>query len=470
MKSIRLIPVLVTILSCIACDRREFEISDKSRLENISLEISDTTGQWLIGTTRTFTIKCIPDYARVQELKLESSDESIFKIIQSVSVNSFDVTAIKEGEAVIYASADNKKVEKSFSVYDNSIKKEDFEVKLFIQSFSGQSDKTEIPEKSTLDAGGRFYLSASSICETPAYDLASSNETVISTERYNNGSWVIYARTPGKCDLVLTVEDGLGNSFSYRYAVLVYGHINLTCTYDISEYLKNGNTGVYSCYLDYYYSGWKKLGKSATTPLFLGINGDDQLKAMNIFDANGNYIGEGKTVVTNTITSFSEVFGSSSGFVKNKYQVALNLSKSKIPKSIEILSHYKNEKEYNVPPMYEIKLGKATTKYCVPITTINICKDTDQQNDVYKPFLVIEATEVGLGEPIFRAPEEMPTYAKLYLSVENGLKVITALTGTSLGVVGWFFVIFIILCILYCMGKCCGSTSDNYHSGSGVIV
>ena len=128
MKSIRLIPVLVTILSCIACDRREFEISDKSRLENISLEISDTTGQWLIGTTRTFTIKCIPDYARVQELKLESSDESIFKIIQSVSVNSFDVTAIKEGEAVIYASADNKKVEKSFSVYDNSIKKEDFEV------------------------------------------------------------------------------------------------------------------------------------------------------------------------------------------------------------------------------------------------------------------------------------------------------------------------------------------------------
>ena len=233
---------------------------------------------------------------------------------------------------------------------------------------------------------------------------------------------------------------------------------------------RKGRAGVYDCYLDYYYSGWKKLGKSATTPLFLGINGDDQLKAMNIFDANGNYIGEGKTVVTNTITSFSEVFGSSSGFVKNKYQVALNLSKSKIPKSIEILSHYKNEKEYNVPPMYEIKLGKATTKYCVPITTINICKDTDQQNDVYKPFLVIEATEVGLGEPIFRAPEEMPTYAKLYLSVENGLKVITALTGTSLGVVGWFFVIFIILCILYCMGKCCGSTSDNYHSGSGVIV
>ena len=81
MKLIRLASTFVVILCCIACDRREFEVSDKSRLENISLEVSDTSGQWLIGTTRTFTIKCMPDYARVREFKLECSDESIFKII-----------------------------------------------------------------------------------------------------------------------------------------------------------------------------------------------------------------------------------------------------------------------------------------------------------------------------------------------------------------------------------------------------
>ena len=283
MKLIRLAPTLAVILCCIACDRREFEASDKSRLENISLEVSDTSGQWLIGTTRTFTIKCMPDYARVQEFKLECSDESIFKIIQGVSVNSFDVTAIKEGESIIYASADNKKVEKSFSVYDNSIKKEDFEVKLFIQSFSGQSDKTEIPEKSTLDAGGRFYLSASSICETPAYDLASSNETVISTERYNNGSWVIYARTPGKCDLVLTVEDGLGNSFSYRYAVLVYGHINLTCTYDISEY-----TGGFIVEKHQYEIGNAEVLISGTV-YGSPWNNDDNIVERNIVPVSGIY-------------------------------------------------------------------------------------------------------------------------------------------------------------------------------------
>ena len=283
MKLIRLAPTLAVILCCIACDRREFEVSDKSRLENISLEVSDTSGQWLIGTTRTFTIKCMPDYARVQEFKLECSDESIFKIIQGVSVNSFDVTAIKEGESVIYASADSKKTEKSFSVYDDSIKKEDFEVKLFIQPFSGPGNNNELHKESTLDVGDRFYMTASSICETPAYDLTSSDETVISVEWYNNGSWVIYARKPGKCDLVLTVEDGLGNSFSYRYAILVYGHIKLACTYDILEY-----TGGFSVENHQYEIGNAEILVSGTV-YGSPWNDDDNIVEKDIVPMSGIY-------------------------------------------------------------------------------------------------------------------------------------------------------------------------------------
>lgn len=228
--------IAATIFNCMSCDKRKLEVMDKSELQDITLIATDMSVEWLIGTTRTLTIECNPDFARVSEFELETSDENVFEINQGVASNSFEVTAIGEGESSLKATADGKTAELTFSVYDNSIKKEDLEVKLFMQSTSEESDKTEMMTETTYNSGERFLVTASSICKKPEYKLGSSDETVISAERVSNGRWIIHAGKPGKCELILNVTDDIGNIFDYRYEIMVYGHIDFVSTYNITEY------------------------------------------------------------------------------------------------------------------------------------------------------------------------------------------------------------------------------------------
>ena len=170
--------------------------------------------------------------------------------------------------------------------------------------------------------------------------------------------------------------------------------------YDISEYLKNGNTGVYSCYLDYYYSAWNKLGKSSTDILYNGISNANYFNQMNIFNNEGNYIGEGKNLTTYSITSFTD----------NLYIALLNADKSHskkvifrykdaiIPKDIAIFSKDEVETEYMVPPLYKIRLGKLTKSYCLLRNDNVQCEDYlfDKKAKLY---YFIDAIEESLDYP-----------------------------------------------------------------------
>ena len=218
----------------------------------------------------------------------------------------------------------------------------------------------------------------------------------------------------------------------------------------ISMVLRKGKASVYDCYLDYYYSGWNKLGKSATSPLYIGINSDYQLTDMNIFDQNGEFIGEGKTMTTNTISSATDTVGGTDHFVNNKYRVVINLTSSTIPKSIEVISHYQNEKEYNIPPMYNMNLtGKTYTKHCFPTGYFgNVCYDTPQS--FTKEYLIIEATEIGLGQPIFTTD----TQDLVKTTIQNLMDTVNLVKDISSSSLGFVLVCFVAL-IIFLIGKFC---------------
>ena len=76
--------IAATIFNCMSCDKRKLEVVDKSELQDITLIATDMSVEWLIGTTRTLTIECNPDFARVSEFELETSDENVFEINQGV--------------------------------------------------------------------------------------------------------------------------------------------------------------------------------------------------------------------------------------------------------------------------------------------------------------------------------------------------------------------------------------------------
>ena len=224
--SFSLSSVAVIIALAASCDKRELKVIDRSEPESISITFSDTSLFWKTGTTRTVAIECEPDYARIGEYGLTSSDEGIFDIRPGTEPNVFEVTAAREGAATITASADGLTAGKRFSVYDDSIKKEDLEVRMHIKDIYGQESADDFPEKAVLDAMGTFHLTVSSICNAPTYRLESFDKDIISLEWSGNGSWIINTLRPGRCDMRLTVTDDNSNVFEYEYNVIVYGHIN----------------------------------------------------------------------------------------------------------------------------------------------------------------------------------------------------------------------------------------------------
>lgn len=232
----KLLLVVVAVLSIAGCDKRKFEVTDNSELKSISITGSDTTAMWQIGTSRIFEIMCDPPYARVRNYELKSSDSDVLSIIRN-SERTFEVTATGEGLATITAVADDQTAEKEFSVYDDSIKKEDLGVELHISTITDQADKSVMDENTRLDAEVRYHLTASSICNNPKYSLKSWDEDVVSIEWDENGSWIIYAKNPGRCSITLNVSIDPDTTFDYRYDIIVYGHIKFTALFSVPDYI-----------------------------------------------------------------------------------------------------------------------------------------------------------------------------------------------------------------------------------------
>ena len=224
----RLLFIAGMVSLAVSCDKREFKVTDGSSLKGVSISLSDTSARWEAGTSRTVTIVCEPSYARVSKYELKISDAEVFRVLPGERDNIFEVTAVCEGEAEMTAVADGFTDKKNFTVYDDSIKKEDLDVQLhYVDLEEHQSDIQDMQANTVFDAGRRLHLTASSICEAPVYTLKSGDESVVSVEWSENGSWIICTGKPGRCSLVLSVADDCGNVFEYLYDVIVYGHMNL---------------------------------------------------------------------------------------------------------------------------------------------------------------------------------------------------------------------------------------------------
>ena len=179
---------------------------------------------------------------------------------------------------------------------------------------------------------------------------------------------------------------------------------------DLTKTLMKGQASVYDCYLDYFYSGFNKLGKSPEGIVYIGIRGDDYAKSLNLFNSNNEYIGEGKTLTTNSITSSSDLLEIAMKFASNQLNLVINVTKSTVPRYISPLSHFDYESEYIIPPMYQLKLGKSYIRYCENLYGYNdtVCFDEEQFFHTYKTYFV-EAEEVSLGEPSWYVYTPTPT-------------------------------------------------------------
>ena len=235
-------------LALASCDPRELVVTDNSALKSITLQVNNDSPKWEFGEERIFTIKVTPATAICDRFELTVSNPEIVVIRDGELPNQFKVTANGEGKIIVTGIAvghgeiagqagNDGVVECSdfmeFTLEDHRVKPTRPVVEATVAPGSDLNAKKVLAEDvSFVTATGlELVMNVSSDESRATYSLKEEDSKVISIERTGSESWMLRTVKPGRTWLTMTVTDGLGNPFEYRYLVYVFGHLDMETQY-----------------------------------------------------------------------------------------------------------------------------------------------------------------------------------------------------------------------------------------------
>ena len=161
------------------------EITVKA-IETTGISISPKEKEMFIGEELTLTVTFTPENATYKDLRWSSSDSNIATVN-----NDGKVTAIKEGECIIFAKTENEKTA---------------ECKIIVKPIEVENIKLDIEEK-TLEEGEEFTLTATITPETATYkdiEWSSSDSNIATID--NQGK--VTAIKEGECSIYAKSTNG----------------------------------------------------------------------------------------------------------------------------------------------------------------------------------------------------------------------------------------------------------------------
>ena len=241
--------VLAAVAGALAsCDPMELVVTDNSVLKSITLQANNDSPKWEFGEERIFTIKVNPATAICERFELTVSNPEIVAIRGGELPNQFKVTANGEGKIVvtgiavghgeIVGHAGNDGVVEctdftEFTLVDNRVKPTRPVVEATVAPGSDLNAKKVLAEDVAFvtDDGLDLVVTVSSDESRATYSLQAENAQVLAVERIGAESWMLRTVKPGRTWLNMTVTDGLGNPFEYRYLIYVFGHLDMTAEF-----------------------------------------------------------------------------------------------------------------------------------------------------------------------------------------------------------------------------------------------
>ena len=249
MRQIFIAAVLAAVAGALAsCDPRELVVTDNSALKSIALEVSNDSPKWEFGEERIFTMKVNPATAICDRFELTVSNPEIVVIRDGELPNQFKVTANGEGKLIvtgiavghgeIAGQAGNDGVVEctdfsEFTLVDNRVKPTRPVVDATLAPGSDLNAKKVLAEDVSFVAstGLELVLNVSSDESRATYSLKAEDSKVLQIEKTGSESWMLRTTKPGRTRLNMTVTDGMGNPFEYKYLVYVFGHLDMEAQY-----------------------------------------------------------------------------------------------------------------------------------------------------------------------------------------------------------------------------------------------
>lgn len=243
MRKVFMAAVLAAVAGALAsCDPMELVVTDNSVLKSITLQANNDSPKWEFGEERIFTIKVNPETAICERFDLKASNADIVIIRSGELPNQFKVTADGEGKVILTGIAvghddDRQVLECSdileFTLEDHRVKPTRPVVSATVAPGIDLNAKKALAEDVAFvtDAGLEMVLNVSSDENRATYSLKSEDSKIVSVEKTGSESWMLTTSKPGRTWLTLSVTDGLGNPFEYRYLVYVFGHLDMTAEF-----------------------------------------------------------------------------------------------------------------------------------------------------------------------------------------------------------------------------------------------
>ena len=228
-------------LALASCDPRELVVTDNSALKSITLQVNNDNPKWEFGEERIFTIKVTPATAICDRFELTVSNPEIVVIRDGELPNQFKVTANGEGKIIVTGIAvghdENGVAEctatEEYTLEDHRVKPTRPVVEATVAPGSDLNAKKVLAEDVSFvtDTGLELVMNVGSDESRATYSLKAEDSKVLSIERTGSESWMLRTVKPGRTWLTITVTDGLGNPFEYRYLVYVFGHLDMETQY-----------------------------------------------------------------------------------------------------------------------------------------------------------------------------------------------------------------------------------------------
>ena len=228
-------------LALASCDPRELVVTDNSALKSITLQVNNDNPKWEFGEERIFTIKVTPATAICDRFELTVSNLDIVVIRDGELPNQFKVTANGEGKIIVTGIAvghdENGVAEctatEEYTLEDHRVKPTRPVVEATVAPGSDLNAKKVLAEDVSFvtDTGLELVMNVGSDESRATYSLKAEDSKVLSIERTGSESWMLRTVKPGRTWLTITVTDGLGNPFEYRYLVYVFGHLDMETQY-----------------------------------------------------------------------------------------------------------------------------------------------------------------------------------------------------------------------------------------------
>ena len=223
---------VISAMACPSCIHKEVKLEDKSILESVELTIDEENEEWEINTLRRIKVAYKPTDAIITDVAFDYTDD-LLELIPTREQNTFDVKAVKEGNAYIMVTINGVRSKKlEFCIIDSTPVKKAPEISLYMERTSNDGVKTLCPSQFYCDYGERLHLSAESKTAGLDFTFYSADETVISTAWTGESDWIVSADMPGLTDIQIIATEADGTEWIYSYEIVVYGHISLSAKCD----------------------------------------------------------------------------------------------------------------------------------------------------------------------------------------------------------------------------------------------